>query len=42
MKNNNLQQTETTHQFDDFFVICAPYNASHFLHLIENIFMYYV
>ena len=39
MKNNDLQQRGRIN-LTNFFVICAPYNASYFLHLIENIFMY--
>jgi len=39
MKNNDLQQRGRIN-LTIFFVICAPYNASYFLHLIENIFMY--
>ena len=39
MKSNDLQLRGRIN-LTIFFVICAPYNASYFLHLIENIFMY--
>jgi len=40
MKNNNLQQTQRIN-LTIFFCHLVTYNASYFLHLIENIFMYY-